>query len=446
MESKNILIIDEDEVFTNSVNDLLKADGWYVQNANSLDLALSLLDHKDHEMVVSLSELNGQTLQHIVDSLCQHSAKAKLLILGNETNSQDAAQNAVKAIKHGAIDYLVKPITPETLKSTIQKHAQKKVKNTLVASDPKSQLLLQTAKDIANSTLSIIICGESGVGKEVIARYIHDNSPRRDYPFITVNCASIPDNMLELTLFGLQKNIDQWQIGKLEQANHSTILLDEISEMSLMMQAKLLSVLDEMLMSRINSSELINLDVRFIASTNKDLLQEIELGNFREDLYYRLNKFILHWVPLKERTLDIIPLANYLIRQYSEKLNRSTPILSQQAQNKMLSYHWPGNAREMENVIQRALLLQKGDLISVEDLRLETPGFKQREIKESYNYDIKQQEYHLIIQTLKQTNGNRTHAAKLLNISPRTLRYKLVKMREQGIAIPKPYKSKMIIV
>lgn len=285
-----------------------------------------------------------------------------------------------------------------------------------------------------------MISGESGTGKEVLAHFIHDHSPRKQHPFVAINCAAIPEQMLEATLFGYEKGsftgAYKATAGKFEQAQGGTLLLDEVSELSLSLQAKLLRVIQEKEVERIGANKLISLDVRVLATSNRKLLEEVKLGRFREDLYYRLNIFPLHWLPLRERIYDILPLANYLIRRHCKGSFPVVPALSEEANQALLTYLWPGNARELDNVVQRALVLQTQGIIEPEHLQL--PDLIGMEPVVPVSLELKNlqnHEFDMIEQTLKTYHGNRQQVADILGVSERTLRYKLAKMREEGYVI-----------
>lgn len=308
-----------------------------------------------------------------------------------------------------------------------------------VAQDPKSQALLSMALRVAQSDVGVMISGESGTGKEVLAHFIHDHSPRCKHPFIAINCAAIPEQMLEATLFGYEKGAFTGAYkstpGKFEQAQHGTLLLDEVSEMSLGLQAKLLRVLQEKEVERIGANKLISLDVRVLATSNRKLLDEVKIGRFREDLYYRLNVFPLHWLPLRERSCDILPLASYLLRRHCQDHHLSVPTLSEEAKTALLEYSWPGNARELNNVIQRALVLQTQDLIEIAHLQLPDVFLEDPIIGHQESKNLQNHEFELIEKTLKEYQGNRQVVAAILGVSERTLRYKLAKMREEGYLV-----------
>ncbi|MEN8764061.1 MAG: sigma-54 dependent transcriptional regulator, partial [Thiogranum sp.] len=281
----------------------------------------------------------------------------------------------------------------------------------------------------------------------VFSQMIHRHSARADGPFVAINCAAIPENMLEASLFGYEKGAFtgayQARAGKFEQAQGGTLLLDEISEMDLGLQAKLLRVLQEREVERLGGREVIALDVRVLATTNRKMREEVAAGRFREDLFYRLNVFPLHLAPLRDRKADILPLTNRLIRKYSPD-GGSIPHLSKQAQQALLDHPWPGNVRELDNVIQRALILLNSEQVEADDLCFELDvsavpvptAPPTTDAAEGLDGDLKSREFELILDALRVDNGSRKAAAERLGISPRTLRYKLARMREQGIAVP----------
>jgi len=305
-----------------------------------------------------------------------------------------------------------------------------------------------------------------------LARYIHDNSSRKNKPFIALNCAAIPENMLEATLFGHEKGAFTGAIasspGKFEQANGGTLLLDEISEMDLGLQAKLLRVLQEREVERVGGKKPITLDVRVLATTNRDLKEYVNEGRFREDLYYRLNVFPMMWKPLRARPLDIWPLAEKLLADYSDKMKRETMKFGDGVKGYLTQYQWPGNVRELDNAIQRSLIMASNGVVNIQDFCLDvseseswilastennsTPevgaqaesehifvqSTSQAGTEEDGNAlgkDLKLREYQIILKTLRQENGKKKVAAEKLGISPRTLRYKLAQMRENGIDV-----------
>ena len=306
--------------------------------------------------------------------------------------------------------------------------------------------VLQLAKQIAPSTASVLITGESGTGKEVIAKYLHANSKRASEPFVAVNCAAIPENLLESELFGYEKGAFTGavarRIGKFEEANGGTLLLDEISEMDIRLQAKLLRVLQERQIDRIGGKKPINVDVRILATSNRNMQQEVLNKTFREDLFFRLNVVNIAIPSLRQRKDDILPLAEYFIKKYSEMNDIPVKPLSKKAEEMLSAYSWQGNVRELENTIHRAVLLSVGDEIEPEAIMLTGSTEQSQEQTLSsgsagmVGRTVADVEKDLIISTLKHTLGNRTHAANILGISIRTLRNKLKQYMEEGTEVP----------
>jgi two-component system response regulator FlrC len=319
--------------------------------------------------------------------------------------------------------------------------------------------LLGIARRVAATDSTVLLCGESGTGKEVLARYIHRHSPRAGRAFVAINCAAIPENMLEALLFGHEKGAFTGAYnsmpGKFEQAEGGTLLLDEISEMDLGLQAKLLRVIQEREVERLGGRKPLPVDVRVIATTNRDLRGEVERNRFREDLYYRLSVFPLECPPLRERPDDILPLARRLLRAHAAKMQHCPAEFDPSAVAALLAHPWPGNVRELDNAVQRALILQPGAIICREHLRLEAsrsapagpavvlplvavaPAEPPAEapLETGLNGDLRQREFQVIVNMLRDTRGSRSSAAERLGISPRTLRYKLARMRECGLDV-----------
>ena len=336
---------------------------------------------------------------------------------------------------------------------------------TRVAADPvtcsaNSQRLADLARRVAASDCTVLIVGESGTGKEVLARFIHARSPRNGQPFIAVNCAAIPENMLEAMLFGYERGAftgaHAAHPGKFEQAQGGTLLLDEVTEMPLSLQAKLLRVLQEREVERLGGRMPITLDVRVLATTNRRLREEVSAGRFREDLYYRLNVFPLAIAPLRQRRDDVLPLAMQLLSGRCRPGER-IPALSAEAAHLLLTYAWPGNVRELDNLLQRALILVNGPVIRPEHIQFELAndattgaatgseggamaepiaGSATSAATNSLAHSLVQTERDLILDALRSGQGNRRDAAERLGISPRTLRYKLARLREAGVDVP----------
>lgn len=435
----HVLIVEDDPVLREALAETMTIAGYTYVTAKDGREALMLLEVHNPFVVLTdirMDRMDGnQLLQQI-----QKSRPGLPVIL---MTAYGSVEDAVTSIRHGAVDYIPKPFSAQLLTEKIAQYIKTDSEDNLsdpIAQDPKSQALLSMALKVSQSDVGVMISGESGTGKEVLAHFIHDHSPRKNKPFVAINCAAIPEQMLEATLFGYEKGAFTGAYkstpGKFEQAQGGTLLLDEVSEMTLPLQAKLLRVLQEKEVERIGSDKMISLDVRILATTNRQLKDEVQAGRFREDLFYRLNIFPLQWHPLRERKNDIIPLANYLIRKHCYQRQPIVPVLSAEAQQLMLDYHWPGNARELDNVIQRALVMETQGVIEEEHLQLTFAApSKSEEMQIANPKNLQVHEYELIEKTLLEQEGNRQKAAAALGVSERTLRYKLAKMREEGFVV-----------
>ncbi len=353
---------------------------------------------------------------------------------------------AVDAIQAGAADYLVKPFEVTNLVETVRRQIREPLSadDELVAADPASCEAQRLAARVAKTDASVLLNGESGVGKEVYSRYIHRQSARAAGPFVAINCAAIPENMLEAVLFGYEKGAftgaHKATAGKFEQAQGGTLLLDEISEMDLGLQAKILRVLQEKEVERLGGGKLVELDLRIIATSNRDLRTAVREKRFREDLFYRLNVFPITIPPLRQRSADIVPIAERILAQYARAAGE--PIqMTDAARERLCAHHWPGNVRELDNVIQRALILKQGQAIQPQDIMLEQaiaelPVEPLLEDDGLLQSDLRDRETEVILETLRLFKGSRKKTAEKLGISPRTLRYKLARLRDAGAAVP----------
>ena len=356
---------------------------------------------------------------------------------------------AVRAIKAGAKEYIPLPPDAELIAAVLA--AVTEESHAVIFRDPATQAALRLAEQIATSDASILICGESGTGKEVVARFIHRKSRRAAHPMISVNCAAIPDNLLESELFGHEKGAFTGavarRVGKFEEANGGTLLLDEISEMDLRLQAKLLRAIQEREIDRVGGTAPIKVDIRILATTNRELEAEVRAGRFREDLYFRLNVVSLKLPPLRERPQDIEPLAEHFVKKYAEANGVPVRPLSRDAVDKLRAHSWRGNVRELENAMHRAVLLAQGDQIDAEAIQVSggaPAGAGARPTATAaapagttnlVGRTVADVERDLILDTLSHCLGNRTHAANILGISIRTLRNKLKLYSEQGVPV-----------
>lgn len=447
-----VLLVEDDRALREALADTLLLAGHDYRAVGSAEDALEAVEQESFSLVVSDVNMPGMDGHQLLGLLRARQPQLPVLLM----TAHGAVEPAVDAMRQGAADYLVKPFEPKALIELVARHALGVISANEgegpIAFEPASAQLLELAARVARSDSTVLISGESGTGKEVLARYIHQQSTRAKQPFIAINCAAIPDNMLEATLFGHEKGSFTGaiaaQAGKFEQADGGTILLDEISEMPLGLQAKLLRVLQEREVERVGARKPIQLDIRVVATTNRDLAGEVAAGRFREDLFYRLSVFPLAWRPLRERPADIIPLAERLLNNHVKKMKHAQARLSAEAQACLIAYPWPGNVRELDNAIQRALILQQGGLIQPQDFCLAmgsgvaplptlapAPVVVETETAGALGDDLRRREFQMIIDTLRAERGRRKEAAERLGISPRTLRYKLAQMRDAGMDV-----------
>lgn len=439
------MVVEDDAGLREALVDTLMLAGYQSVPVESGEEALVVLKSQTVDLVVSDVQMGGMSGLSLLKSIRNNYPKLPVLIM----TAYGTIDDAVQAMRDGACNYMAKPFAPEVLLNMVNQYVPLQLQDECepVAADKTSVELLTLAKKVANTEASVMVLGPSGSGKEVLAQYIHRFSPRSQSPFVAINCAAIPENMLEATLFGYEKGAFTGAIqacpGKFEQAQGGTILLDEITEMDLGLQAKILRVLQEREVERLGGRKTISLDVRVIATSNRDLKEAVSEGVFREDLYYRLNVFPLTWLPLNQRRDDIIPLAQHLIARICQKDGNVIPELTTAARSKLFAYDWPGNVRELDNVVQRALILQSDRCIDAGDLLIdnfEPPKAQDTAMvaakDDKLGSELKLQEHQIILDTLHACQGSRKDVAERLGISPRTLRYKIARMRDSGIQIP----------
>ncbi len=447
MKQAMVLIVEDDVALREALCDTLSLSGYQVLGAADGVSALQTLEREDIRMVISdvqMKPMDGHLLLKRIKAL--HPDMPVVL-----TTAYGTISKAVEAMRDGAADYLVKPFEAQVLVNMVSRFVRiDSEASELIVADPRSKSLADLARRVAATDVTVMITGESGTGKEVVARHIHENSPRAKGPFIAINCAAIPENMLEAVLFGYEKGAFTGAYkatpGKFEQAQDGTLLLDEISEMDLGLQAKLLRVLQEREVERLGGDKVIALNVRVLATSNRNLREAVSSGQFREDLFYRLNVFPLHLAPLRERIHDIVPLATKLVERHCQ----TGVLLTPEAQAHLLTHDWPGNVRELDNVLQRALILKSGDMIDVASLHFETlskmyapatqaPQPVASDDSATLGADLKDHEQKLILEALQAGKGSRKLAAERLGISPRTLRYKIARLRDAGVRIPRSF-------
>jgi two-component system response regulator FlrC len=429
---EEVLVVDDEPQMLIAIHETLRRQGYSITTAGSAREALCRLKEKYYNLVITdmrMPEMTGLDLLKKVKSSTPQTPVVLLTAYGT-------VQNAVDAMKQGAFDYLLKPFSSDSLESVVRRALETAAERDLpqryeiVTQDPAFSHLLERARQAAASTATVLVEAESGTGKELLARMIHQESSRASGPFVAVNCAALPENLLESELFGFERGSFTGAAvskpGRFELSHRGTLLLDEIGEMAPILQAKLLRVLQEHEVDRIGGKEPIHIDVRVIATTNRDLAGLVRAGSFREDLYYRLNVIRLTIPPLRQRVGDIPLLADFFCRRYSRAFNKAITGCSPAAIEHLSAQAWPGNVRELENAIQRAVALACGPAIEPEDLfPAAIPEPLPRTAPAPGGTTVREMERQLIQQTLENTGGNRTHAARILGISLRTLRNKL---------------------
>ena len=443
-----ILLVEDDATLREALAETLRLAEYEVVTATDGRAALQALIHGTFSAVVTdyqMQPMDGFALLTAIREIRPH---LPVLLI----TAHGSIEHAVRCMLEGASDYLVKPFAAPALVERLRQLAPGPATSghDLVIADPASVELVTLAGRVAISDTTVLISGESGTGKEVLARLLHRLSPRAGGPFVALNCAAIPENMLEALLFGHEKGAftgaHEARPGKFEQAQGGSLLLDEISEMDIGLQAKLLRVLQEKEVERIGGRAPVPLNVRIIATTNRDLREQVAAGRFREDLYYRLSVFPLTTPPLRERPADIVPLARYFLQKAAGGA-RPAPGLTDDAVAAMTSHYWPGNVRELQNLLQRAVILCAGNVIRARDLHFE-PAVQSTATRETAtaptqagaDKPLLQENLHvvegqLIVDALHRA-GSRQQAATLLGISPRTLRYKIARLRSVGVPIP----------
>jgi two-component system, response regulator FlrC len=427
--------------------------GAGVTQADGIEQGLSVLRAKGADLIMIDV---GLSVRDLVTALEAERIRTPVIACGTGTD----ARAAVAAIQAGAKEYIPLPPDPELIAAVIEAVAADS--RSFVWRDEAMERVVKLAEQVARSEASVLITGESGTGKEVLARHVHAKSTRKDKPFVSVNCAAIPDNLLESELFGHEKGAFTGavarRIGRFEEANGGTLLLDEISEMDVRLQAKLLRAIQERVIDRVGGSQPVRVDIRIIATSNRNLAEEVRKGTFREDLFYRLNVVQLRIPALRERPADIIELAGFFAKKYADVNGVPVRPLSVEAKRLITRSPWRGNVRELENTVHRAVLLATGAEIDAEAIRTpegETigpassdPASRAARTAEAVTRalvgrTVAEVERDLILDTLDHCLGNRTHAAKILGISIRTLRNKLSEYGGAGIAVPEPGQARV---
>lgn len=456
MAIEKILIVDDEITMRNFLAETLRRKKFDVETAENGRKAIALLKDNHYDLVLTDLKLPDITGIDILKKAKELSNQTIVVII----TAFGTIENAVEAMRLGAFNYLVKPFSPDTIEAVIEK-AQEHISlvaenqylrqelsptnqrsgHTFICESPIMKQIYNQIMQAANSNAPIFIHGESGTGKEVIAHAIHTNSPRANQPFIKVNCAAVPESLIESEFFGHEKGsftgATARRLGRFELAHRGTLLLDEITETPPGLQAKLLRVTQEQEFERIGGSKPIKVDVRLISTSNRDMKEAISQKLIREDLYYRLDVVPIYLPPLRERKEDIIPIANYFLDKIAQENNRPRKDLTDDACKKLLGYAWPGNIRELSNIIERAVVMENSTLVSAEHLFIDVPNLavsSPTTTKKALPAGVSLQELEkqLIIETLQAQQNNRTAAAKILGISPRKL---LSKMQEHNLSV-----------
>lgn len=445
-----ILVVEDDPSLREAIGDTLELAGRAYVAVDGGEEALRVLGEKAFSIVVSdvrMMPMDGITLLKEIRQRLPHLPVVLMTAFAE-------VDKAVDAMRSGACDFLLKPFEPRALLAQINKYELPDTEESpgVIANDPASREMFAIAQRVAQTDATVLLTGESGVGKEVVARFIHRNSGRRNGPFVAINCAAIPDTLLEATLFGYEKGAftgaQQAQAGKFEQAQDGTLLLDEVTEMPMGLQAKLLRVLQEREVERVGGKKPVSLNIRIIATSNRDMAEAVAKGAFREDLFYRLNVFPVAIPALRERREDIVAIARHFVVEHGGRLGRTGVSFSAAAEAALTAHAWPGNVRELENIVQRALILSTGPCIGPEHLGLVAKAVPETAppvmqavfagpavaLPESGKRadNMKDLEREHILRTLAEVGGSRKLAIERLGISERTLRYKLQQYRDEG--------------
>jgi DNA-binding NtrC family response regulator len=448
-----ILVVDDKPDIRSTLTRRLHRSGFPVESASNGSEALDKLRSTKYSLVIADEQMNVIHGLDVLSSVKEISPQIPVVI----TTANGTVHNAVEAMQAGASDYILKPFSFEVLEKTVKKTIGRsngngqsgsssqvlegfKTGKEIITGNRKLLEILTQARGVAPSSAAVLIQGESGTGKELLAAYIHRHSLHAEAPYVAINCAALPDTLAESELFGHEKGSFTGavgrKIGKFELAKKGTVVLDEISEMPLPLQAKLLRVLQEKEIDRIGGSLPIPIEARVIAISNVDLKKAVADGKFRKDLYYRINVIPLTLPPLRERREDIELLSRHFLEKYSALNQKTITGIADAAMEVLINHCWNGNVRELENVMERAVLISGGDFILTEHLLLDSSGRSEPQVINTFGikpgYTVRQMEKKLIFETLKEVDDNRTHAAELLGISIRTLRNKLHEYKDEG--------------
>src|ERR687896_949753 len=434
MARKSILVVDDEKAQREILEMILSGEGYDVTTAASGEAALRIQRERRFDLALTDLKMTGMDGIELLSKLLGLDSSIIVILL----TAHGSIESAKEALRRGAFDYLEKPYDKTALLETINRALQRleDLDTEIISASPNMEAVKRMILKVARSNSTVLIRGESGTGKELIARAIHNQSPRASEMFQAVNCAAINENLLESELFGHEKGsftgAHAEKKGLFEMANHGTLFLDEIAELDVAMQAKLLRALQERKIRRVGATFEIPVDVRVVAATNRDLRAMVGDGRFRDDLYYRINVLSIDVPPLRERREDIPVLIDYFLKKHTKNTSRLITGLTAETRKLMLEYSWPGNVRQLESAIERAILLAEGDQITLEDLPTEVrqeagPAAEGAFKLPAEGINFEDVERNLITQAMEQTDYNITKAAKLLGLTFRTLQYRLEK-------------------
>jgi DNA-binding NtrC family response regulator len=451
--SARILIIEDEEKLRRVMELQLRTAGFDVDQAGTAEDGLKLADSA--ELIVTDLRLPGMDGLQLLSTLRERGLQTPIVVM----TAFGSIETAVEAMKAGAVDFLPKPFSLDHLMAVVGKALElrtlrdenRKLREELghryqfdniVGRSPAMREIFATVERVAPTRATVLLAGESGVGKDMIARAIHQHSPRRDHPFVKINCTALPENLMESELFGYEKGAftgaNVTKPGKFEQADTGTVFLDEIGDVPATVQVKLLRILQEREFERLGSNKTRHIDVRVLAATNVDLREALEQGTFREDLYYRLNVMPISIPPLRERREDIPFLAEHFVQKLAKDLGSVAESISEEAIQKLMQYHWPGNVRELENVLERSMVMSSEPILSAADIRLDTAPRAHRPPSNAGEYSLPdgmtldEYEQAVIRDALKRANGNKSQAARMLGLTRNALRYRLSQMGMEG--------------
>ncbi len=442
-----VLVVEDEEKLRRVIELQLTSAGFEVKQAGTAEVGLKLADQAD--LVLTDMRLPGMDGLELLQKLKDQNANTPVIVM----TAFGTVENAVEAMKSGAVDFLLKPFSLDHLMAVVEKAFEVRALRdenrqlrealevryqfeNIVGRSAAMQDIFAIVSRVAPTRATVLLAGESGVGKDMIARAIHHHSPRRDRPFVKINCTALPENLMESELFGYEKGAftgaNIAKPGKFEQADTGTVFLDEIGDVPPSIQVKLLRILQDRELERLGSNKTKQIDVRVVAATNVDLRAALEQGTFREDLYYRLNVVPMNIPPLRERKEDIPYLVSHFIQKLAPELGVPVEGLTDAAMDRLVQYHWPGNVRELSNVLERSMVLANGRLLEAADIKIDMGG-RPKSAPQGDGFlpeglTLEQYEQELIREALKRANGNKSHAARLLGLTRNALRYRLTQM------------------